>query len=106
MTLQALRNKVAAGVTGEWTFEGLGDAEDLAHEAFHGSLDAAKALHDALLPGWAWTIQDNGEQILRPPNGHPREALGEPEIRTVGPRNNPARAWLLAILDALIEGEA
>ena len=24
----------------------------LAHRAYHGSLDAAEALHEALLPGW------------------------------------------------------
>lgn len=49
--------------------------------AFDGSLDAAQALHEAVLPGVEW-----------------------PEITDVDqrPSGNPARAWLIAILKALI----
>lgn len=72
--------------------------------AYNGSLDAAKALHEALLPGWVarpqiggagagvkvWhcTVEDweTGEEI---------EANNMPD---------PARAWLLAMLRALAAG--
>ena len=64
----------------------------LAHRAYHGSLDAAKALHDALLPGCraridvgrrfrAWIITPENDKI---------DAYAE----------NPARAYLLAVLKA------
>lgn len=57
----------------------------------HGSLDAAKSLHDALLPGGSAVIQTNGT------------------VQTIGPNHErhtgvavdaPARAWLIAILKA------
>lgn len=67
--------------------------------AFHGSLDAAKRLHDALLPGWAWMMGNKGTATVIPPE-HVFAKRG-----TVGPTcrvdDNPARAWLLAILRAL-----
>ena len=83
----------------DWA-DGSGDLGLVARSAFNGSLDAAKALHDALLPGWVarpqiggagagvsvWhcTIEDweTGEEI------HANNMPG------------PARAWLLAILKA------
>ena len=34
-------------------FHGSGQCRDVV-SAYHGSLDAAKALHEALLPGWDW----------------------------------------------------
>ena len=67
--------------------------------AFHGSLDAAKALHDALLPGWAWEVCSHDEPaaaIVWNRAKSDREYVGErSEDRNV------ARAWLLAILRAL-----
>ena len=75
-------------------------ASEWARQAHNGSLDAAKALHEALLPGWVarptvggraagvivWhcTVEDweNGEEV---------HANNLPD---------PARAWLLAILRA------
>jgi hypothetical protein len=61
-----------------------------AHDAFRGSIDAAKALHDALLPGVSvkifgtsdneWRVQISGMDAVWGPD--------------------PARAWLLAILKA------
>jgi len=61
--------------------------------AFYGSLDAAKALHDALLPGWVYL--------------HISKVMGscETEVCSGGPWFNgksadPARAWLIAILKA------
>lgn len=67
--------------------------------AYNGSLDAAKRLHDALLPGWAWMMGNKGTATVIPPE-HVFAKRG-----TVGPTcrvdDNPARAWLLAILRAL-----
>ena len=64
----------------------------MAHQAYHGSLDAALALHEALLPGWRWDLDAacnagvwNSCDLL-------------PAI--AGEANTPARAWLLAILRA------
>ena len=62
-----------------------------AGEAYRGSLDAAKALHDAVLPGWGWALTDIGEAHILSADGP--IAAGESD--------NPARAWLLAILKSL-----
>ena len=67
--------------------------------AFGGSLDAAKRLHDALLPGWAWDVCDDGEADVWPYD----DIIDD---RVVGIcRDNPARAWLLAILRAVTAGQ-
>ena len=65
--------------------------------AYNGFLDAAKALHEAVLPGWVWLI-DCDEAEVKPSwettDGYDAEIEGR-----------PARAWLLAILEALIAQE-
>ena len=70
-----------------------------ARDAYGGSLDAAKKLHDILLPGWGWTLnatsgtsgkyaQDATVDVINP-------------FRVFGANAvTPARAWLLAILRA------
>jgi hypothetical protein len=65
-------------------------------QAYEGSLDAAEALHEAVLPGWAWTIESAQSADVWP--------LGRPtaSLRAFSDEGNPARAWLLAILEALI----
>jgi len=72
-------------------------------KACGGSLDAAKALHDALLPGCGFFIGDeNGESggdVIAMTRNPATEAVTE------GSSTIPARAWLLAILRAL-EGDA
>jgi len=65
----------------------------LAWKAYNGSLDAAKALHDALLPGWEWNI-DAGDGAYVENRGD----FGFPYTADIP--NMPARAWLLAILTA------
>jgi hypothetical protein len=76
-----------------------------AFSAFHGSLDAAKALHDAMLPGW------NVKTIHQFEAGHWHVAIYQP-MGEAWPKwtqypsheavnDDPARAWLLAILRAL-----
>ena len=96
MTLRALRDKVAAG-------EPFGDIPrpyvlhtDLVWKAFDGSLDAAKALHEALLPDHEWQV-DSGPSatVYRFLDGGPVQFTAEDD--------NHARAWLLAVLDALIQ---
>lgn len=67
----------------------------LAHRAYHGSLDAAKALHEALLPGWGWETGINATfasiaSVWR--SGRERAYGATSEI--------PARAWLLCQLKA------
>jgi hypothetical protein len=74
----------------------------------NGSLDAAKALHEAVLPGWRvktileqhsrWYVciyQDMGDDWPKW-TPYPQEDAASP---------TPARAWLIAILQALIAGE-
>ena len=63
--------------------------------AFHGSLDAAKALHEAVLPGWFAGVSENI-------HGHGWYGWVQTNERHMEARSNqPARAWLLAILKAL-----
>ena len=69
-----------------------------AYEAFGGSLDAAKALHEAVLPGWPYTIENVTGQNYRAWTDKSRN-LRRPGFSDRGPC--PARAWLLAILRAL-----
>jgi len=57
-----------------------------------GSLDAAKALHEALLTGWDFWVTTDRTDVF----------LGENGPRQYGMSDIPARAWLLAIIRALI----
>lgn len=83
-----------------------GDTTNLAnvYSAYKCSLDAAKALHDALLPGWVlyrmqwwpnapdpavveiWGTQDGSHSFK--------------DGRSEAKAENPARAWLIAALQA------
>ena len=63
---------------------------------------AAKALHEAVLPGWAWavkTLATDACQVWLD------SAYGLRRIGYIGTAKDPARAWLLAILNALIAQE-
>lgn len=64
-------------------------------DAYRGSLDAAKRLHDALLPGWAWRLEARAALVCR----------RKDDFTRAGCAKDPARAWLLAILRALDERE-
>lgn len=96
--LDKLIEAVEAGAVSDWAFGSgyprtvLGDKWETGMNAYCGSLDAALALHDALLPGWRWDLDAacnagvwNSCDLL-------------PAI--TGEANTPARAWLLAILRA------
>ncbi len=84
------------------------------------SLDAAKALHEAVLPGWGWRIcqcylsddaavfpdfncPEHGDRLKRQLD----ESVDWFDLTDVDqrPAGNPARAWLIAILKSLIEQE-
>ena len=75
----------------------------LAYDAYKGSLDAAKALHESVLPGWEWGVTCNAEQ----PNGPAAFVAewGDYQNGFEAMSDTPARAWLLAILEALISQE-
>lgn len=64
-------------------------------KAFDGSLDAAKRLHDALLPGWVWNVVDSETTVWPAYPGDPKN------YQDGYSEGNPARAWLLAILRAV-----
>jgi len=104
--LTALRDKVKdGGASGNfgplmkphWDFKTRVDAM----RAYLGSLDAAKALHDAVLPRWTLTFLGQD----------PYDWTAAVFCEQFGPRRqatvpaNPARAWLLAVLEALIAQE-
>mgnify|MGYP003678322926 CR=1 FL=1 len=73
-----------------------------AHKAYDGSLDAAKALHDAVLHE---RVVKREVCSLR--YGGTVEMLDHGKVIGMGSNidNNPARAWLIAILKALIATE-
>lgn len=67
-------------------------------KSYNGSLDAAKALHDELLPGWGFCIYNNNNFEL------PTVFLNNPDKDTTkevdSESSSPSRAWLIAILKA------
>jgi|TARA_R110000851_G_scaffold72426_1_gene160534 hypothetical protein len=65
-----------------------------ARNAYSGSLDAAKALHEAVLQGWDFSLGANYAEVADYPN-----RCG---VYFIGTSDTPARAWLIAILKALI----
>ncbi len=68
--------------------------------AYAGSLDAAHALHKAVLPGWEWKRIVNPGPIASVGVWEPPKfVMGQTAKEVDG---NTARAWLLAILEALI----
>lgn len=71
--------------------------ETTAYQAFSGSLDAAKALHDALLPGWGYRVSPCYAAVMHP------SVTGNDVTKDAVVNDNPARAWLLAILKAYRE---
>ena len=107
--LEALRDKVKAGefptTWRDLNKAGLAygsyglDMRGFAWEAFNGSLDAAKALHNAVVPGWDWRAEENVNGYV----SHIGPAREEfmPSIMAVS-FESAARAWLIAILSALI----
>lgn len=94
-----LRDKVEAGDRSaslkNTPFRGHGD---LYQRAYNGSLDAAKALHEAVLGGEYRARLDIGRRFrcwIVSPDNSKIDAYSD----------TPARAWLIAILNALIAQE-
>ena len=99
LALKELRDKVAAGTATKRDFilSDLVPHDRSGFRAFDGSLDASKALHEALLPGYDWIIGRTNDGLTVHANvGSEAEAFDD----------CPARAWLLAILTALIAQNA
>jgi hypothetical protein len=71
-----------------------------AEAAFSGSIDAAHALHRAVLPGWVWNVVMDGCTVWRDYPENPMDGVQDEYCE-----GNPARAWLLAIISALIAQE-
>lgn len=67
-----------------------------ADAAYNASLDAAKSLHEALLPGWVFDVTNDSAFVVR--DGVDWDNARNPQY--VGDSEIPARAWLLAILKA------
>ena len=77
----------------KWEKTGIEKYSYLIVNAFYGSLDAAKALHDALLPGWGWDVASSDASAVFCGN----ELYGPAELAA---SQTPARAWLIAVLKA------
>jgi hypothetical protein len=70
--------------------------DKIGNAAYNGSLDAAKALHEATLPDYHLNLALDFCHVLPDWNdGDQRASSGYCD-------GNPARAWLIAILKALI----
>jgi len=105
--LTRLADAVEAGAATEADFDAawphaMNGEHYYAKTAYNGSLDAAKALHDAELPAMFWNmghldIPSLG-YVCTVADGHFADS---PSWR--GYAMNPARAWLLAILRALAQ---
>lgn len=103
--LESLLAKVEAGEASTMGFEDAG-FDGWAELAYNGSLDAALSLHEAVLPGWVARPQIGGEgagvsvwhcTIEDWDGGDEISANNQPD---------PARAWLIAIIRAMLaEGE-
>lgn len=95
-SLKTLLEKVEAGA--DWHFDEFDPDEILPSpwlDAFHGSLDAAKALHDEVLPEWSYGVCNDNAGVAPLTSS----SIMEHPVHVDG---NPARAWLIAILRALI----
>ena len=81
------------------TFKALRDPDNAAWavKAFYGSLDAVKALHEAVLPGWEYGYNGSIVWVKWPGSrsSYVHDAMN----------GYTSRAWLLAILRALYAQE-
>lgn len=112
--LKALADKVEAGdLTYDYCIaqhvHGIG-MNGAMWRAYTGSLDEAKALHEAVLPGWpTWQVLQRSEWVDVVLHGPRTGYKGYQNMAAKVDRRDaiqcPARAWLLSILRALIEQE-
>ena len=105
MSIAALIEAVEAGTPSMRNFidafGGIPMGNDIeAYNAYHGSLNAARALHDALLPGWFPGMSQNIH------HGHWYAWVQDKATAHFSAEDNdPARAWLMAILRAKEAGQ-
>ena len=97
--LTELLEMVEAGTATTMAFEDAG-FDGWAELAYFGSLDAAKALHEAVLPGYKLSM--NGPDIEG--GWHVYASQGVPPA-TYACHPDLARAWLIAIIRAKIAEE-
>ena len=102
--LQELLAKVEAG-SKQWTANELWEAlkchkQKQFNAAFHGSLDAAKALHEAVLHGWDVSMGTGHAGTFEA-----GVATGSRIEIFNGTSGVMSRAWLIAIIKALIAHE-
>ena len=103
--LQALADKVEAGKVAQWFnwSSGIKGHGTNARLAYGGDLSAANALHDAVFPrnSHQWHVSDEANF-----DGFVCQIFSCAADRYVATAHQPtpARAWLLAILRALIAG--
>lgn len=107
MSIAALIEAVEAGTatTRDFidAFGGIPMGNDIeAYNAYNGSLDAAMALHEALLPGYGWGVGPWGARVWLYSD---RPEWDRPIMQEVEMAFDPARAWLLAILRAKEAGQ-
>jgi hypothetical protein len=93
-------SKVEAGdvVNDGSMFHAFGDAWVNSYDAYHGSLDAAKALHEAVLPDWRISLYEEDSGEFNCIIGHKTYVKSCEETWS----KCPARAWLIAIIKTLI----
>jgi hypothetical protein len=77
--------------------------EERCRHAYKGSLDAAKALHEAVLPDFRLSGMHQKYKTMRWYVCIDR--FDNPDVKFGEISDAPARAWLLAILEALIAQE-
>ena len=103
--LQELLAKVEAGTAIPYDLIKLFSDKDYryAYAAYDGSLDAAHDLHEAVLPGWDWCVTNDaaraGEMF------GPMATIAKPDQSPhifQSSSGTPSRAWLIAIIKALI----
>jgi hypothetical protein len=93
--LTALRDAVRDGVWPGWADTPMGWDTNLLWKAFNGSVDAALALFAALLPGATWNLWMSGNEF----------GCNTDDVSETAYAPDPARALLLAVLEALIAKE-
>lgn len=100
--LTALIEAVEKGTTPPWRQVFGWDDTINADAAYRGDLNAAKALHEAMLPGWIFDVTNDSAFVMR---AVPDADLTDDFLpQYLGEDDNPARAWLLAVLRALASG--
>ncbi|MGC1494203.1 MAG: hypothetical protein WA790_00230 [Sulfitobacter sp.] len=106
---QALQDLLVKVEAGEWedmeaAYKLSGINSTLVRHAYNGSLDAALALHNAVLDN-KWIVFSIDQDSAHHWYVTLSDLTGKAEVVHTGHESNLARAWLIAILKALISEE-